>query len=46
MLSLKLGSERVMIPLQSNGVQMATPLCPYLEKEELVEVLQLCTGQI
>ena len=33
-LSLKLGSERVMIPLQSNCVQMATPLCLYLEKEE------------
>ena len=45
-LSLKLGSERVMIPPQSNCVQMATPLCPYLEKEELEEVLQLCTGQI
>ena len=42
MLSQKLGSEKVMIPQQSNCVQMATPLCLYLEKEESGEALQMC----
>ena len=43
-LSQRLGSKKVMIPQQSNCVQMATPQCPYLEKEELEEALQLCTS--
>ena len=43
-LSQKLGSRKVMIPQQSNCVQMATPQCPYPQKEELEETLQLWTS--